>query len=70
MREIETYSCSVTKTNIFLKISYPGYTDYEQMYKAIRSGEVDYGLMNSDIASYQQLDWNKGGIQSLSLIHI
>ena len=64
VKEIKTYCCSLTETNIFLWISYPGYTDYEQIYKAIRSGEVDYGLINSDIAAYQQLVWNEGGIQS------
>lgn len=47
---------------LFFCLSRTGYTDFEAIYQAIRSGEVDYGLMNSDIASYQQLDWNGGGI--------
>ena len=48
------------------------YDDFNGIYTAIRNKEVTYGLLNADIAAYQQLDWNEGipAEQHLAVIQV
>uniref|UniRef100_A0A7M5USH4 Uncharacterized protein n=1 Tax=Clytia hemisphaerica TaxID=252671 RepID=A0A7M5USH4_9CNID len=36
------------------------YNTYEEMYKDLREDKIGLALMNTDIAAYEQLEWNKG----------
>ena len=48
------------------------YDNFKELYTAIRNKEVTYGLLNADIAAYQQLDWNEGipAEQHLAVIQV
>ena len=50
---------------------YPEYDDFNELYTAIRSKQIT-GLLNADIAAYQQLDWNEGipAEQHLAVIQV
>jgi len=51
------------KTECEYQVSYNSFIEYdtfEDLYNSIRKKEVAYGLMNTDIAAYQQNTWNDG----------
>ena len=43
------------------------YDTFEDLYNGIRTGEVLYGIMNTDIAAYQQTTWNDGYMDTEAL---
>lgn len=55
---------------IFLSSLNIEYDTFESLYNGIRNQEVVYGILNSDIAAYQQLTFNEGGIDRKNMLAI